>query len=102
MATATSNRCRSSDTCAGPASGRLAAVRPRSRATSSPTTCLNQQFWRKLCQVLEMRELTEDPRFRTNANRVQHRETIIPMLQERLAQRGSEDWLRTLEAADVP
>lgn len=64
--------------------------------------CLNEQFWQKLCLALEMPELLTDPRFARNADRVEHREALVPLLEERLRQRTAQEWLTTLEAADVP
>ena len=64
--------------------------------------CLNEQFWQKLCQVLELPELLADWRFASNADRVEHREALVALLQARLAQRTSQDWLATLGASDVP
>ncbi len=64
--------------------------------------CLNQGFWLALCRALEMPEVTEDPRFRGNADRVEHRAELIPILEARLREKTSAEWLAALEAADVP
>ena len=56
----------------------------------------------RFCEVAGCPELAADPRFARNAARVRHREILVPMLAERLRQRGKGDWLDALEAAKVP
>ncbi len=56
----------------------------------------------RFCTVAGCNELALDPRFATNANRVRHRETLVPMLAARLKLRSRADWLAVLEAAKVP
>ncbi len=43
-----------------------------------------------------------DDRFRRNADRVRHRDVLIPLLQEVLKQRSVSTWVTALEAAGVP
>ena len=62
----------------------------------------NDGLFRALCSVLGLPELPDDDRFVTNAARVEHRAELIPLLQERLAERPAEDWLTDLDAAGVP
>ncbi len=62
----------------------------------------NDGLFRALCSVLGIPELPEDDRFRTNADRVEHREELVPLLRERFAERPAEDWLSDLDAAGVP
>ena len=59
-------------------------------------------FWPKLCDALGLRELRDDPRFATNAARVEHRAELIPILEACFRERGAEEWERLLHAADVP
>ena len=59
-------------------------------------------FWRKLCGVLEDRGLTDDPRFATNALRVEHRAVLVPHLERIFRTRTVADWLERLRAAEVP
>jgi crotonobetainyl-CoA:carnitine CoA-transferase CaiB-like acyl-CoA transferase len=47
-------------------------------------------------------ELSGDPRFATNAERVAHRETLIGMLEPILMRRSLDEWIAALEAANVP
>jgi crotonobetainyl-CoA:carnitine CoA-transferase CaiB-like acyl-CoA transferase len=59
-------------------------------------------FWRKLCTVLEDPELGADPRFADNAGRVQHRNVLVPRLERIFRTRTVADWLERLHAAGVP
>jgi crotonobetainyl-CoA:carnitine CoA-transferase CaiB-like acyl-CoA transferase len=59
-------------------------------------------FWRKLCEVLEEPGLAEDPRFATNPGRVEHRETLVPILERVFTRRTTADWLKRLRAGEVP
>jgi crotonobetainyl-CoA:carnitine CoA-transferase CaiB-like acyl-CoA transferase len=62
----------------------------------------NDAQWRRLCAVLGQPEWATDPRFATNAARVEHRETLCALLRERLARRPRAEWLALLQAAGVP
>ena len=61
-----------------------------------------ENFWRKLCEVLERPALAFDPRFATNANRVKNRTTLLPELEAIFLTRTVDDWLTRLRAAEVP
>jgi len=61
-----------------------------------------ESFWRKLCAVLEHPELADDPRYATNATRVEHRATLVPLLESVFLTRTVDDWLARLRAAQVP
>ena len=62
----------------------------------------NDQLWRALCGVLDLDDLADDPRFRTNADRVAARGALRPLLTERLRTRPVAEWLAKLRAAGVP
>jgi crotonobetainyl-CoA:carnitine CoA-transferase CaiB-like acyl-CoA transferase len=62
----------------------------------------NDGLFRSLCSVLGLPELPDDDRFGTNAARVEHRTELIPLLEERLAERAAEEWLPALDSAGVP
>jgi crotonobetainyl-CoA:carnitine CoA-transferase CaiB-like acyl-CoA transferase len=61
-----------------------------------------ENFWKKLCVVLEHPQLAEDARFATNPKRLEHREIIVPILENILRQRTVKAWLEKLYAAEVP
>jgi crotonobetainyl-CoA:carnitine CoA-transferase CaiB-like acyl-CoA transferase len=62
----------------------------------------NDQQFERLCTVAGCAQLARDERFASNAQRVRHRDTLVPMLAERLRRRSRADWLAALEAAKVP
>jgi len=62
----------------------------------------NDGLYRRLCEVLGAAELASDERFATNAARVEHREELIPLIEERLGTKPAEDWLAALAQAGVP
>ncbi|GAA2574249.1 CaiB/BaiF CoA-transferase family protein [Winogradskya consettensis] len=62
----------------------------------------NDGQFRKLCQVLELPELPEDPRFGRNQERTRNRDELRPILVERLSKRTKDEWFRELLAAGVP
>ena len=62
----------------------------------------NDGQFERFCAVAGCPELAADPRFATNAGRVRHRETLVPLLAATLKPRRRADWLAALEAAKVP
>jgi crotonobetainyl-CoA:carnitine CoA-transferase CaiB-like acyl-CoA transferase len=71
-------------------SGRVAVAAP------------NDGLFRALCRALGAEELADDPRFATNPDRVRHRGELVPLLEERLAEAGADEWVERLTAAGVP
>jgi crotonobetainyl-CoA:carnitine CoA-transferase CaiB-like acyl-CoA transferase len=62
----------------------------------------NDGQFRKFCEVAGRTELADDPRFARNADRVRHREVLVPLLGAVMRTRSRADWLAALEAAKVP
>jgi crotonobetainyl-CoA:carnitine CoA-transferase CaiB-like acyl-CoA transferase len=62
----------------------------------------NDGQFRKLCGVLGIPEVADDPRFARNADRTVNREQLRPLLVERLATRGALVWFDLLVDAGVP
>lgn len=54
------------------------------------------------CRVIGAEELIDDPRFRTNTDRVDNREEIMPILEEKMQARTAAEWLPLFEAAKIP
>ena len=61
-----------------------------------------ENFWKKLCAVLEHADLADDPLFADNATRVKNRKVVIPRLEEIFRTRTAVDWLKRLRNAGVP
>jgi crotonobetainyl-CoA:carnitine CoA-transferase CaiB-like acyl-CoA transferase len=59
-------------------------------------------FWRRLAEAVGRPEWIADPRFESNAARVEHRDELLGLLQEIFSERTRDEWLAVLERADVP
>lgn len=62
----------------------------------------SDSLWRRLCEALERPEWADDPRFRTNEDRVRHRQDLDRLLEEVVSQRDTTHWLRRLREQRVP
>ena len=62
----------------------------------------NNSLWKQCCAALGRADLAEDPRFATEASRVENRAALAPILEEIFAARTADEWLKRLEAAGVP
>ncbi|MCV2490626.1 CoA transferase [Geodermatophilus sp. YIM 151500] len=65
-------------------------------------TAGNDGQFRRLCEVLGVPELVDDPRFRRNEDRTANRDELRPLLVERLRTRSKLDWFHEIIAAGVP
>ncbi|MET4577970.1 crotonobetainyl-CoA:carnitine CoA-transferase CaiB-like acyl-CoA transferase [Ottowia thiooxydans] len=62
----------------------------------------NDGQYAKFCQVAGRPDLSADPRYVRNQDRVRHRAELVPILTEIMKTRAKADWLSALEAAKVP
>ncbi len=62
----------------------------------------NQKLWERLAWALEREAWLDDPRFETNPKRVEHRDVLLPMLEERLKEKTCDQWMKLLVIAAVP
>ena len=62
----------------------------------------NDGQYRKFVQAGERPELATDPRFLTNPQRVELRDTLVPLLAEMVRKKTKAEWLELLENAGVP
>jgi crotonobetainyl-CoA:carnitine CoA-transferase CaiB-like acyl-CoA transferase len=62
----------------------------------------NQRLWARLCAVLGRDDLTDDPRFRSNDDRMGNRQDLETELEKTLAGRPPEEWVDLLLAAGTP
>jgi crotonobetainyl-CoA:carnitine CoA-transferase CaiB-like acyl-CoA transferase len=62
----------------------------------------NDRLFERACEVIGRPELGSDERFATNGARVEHRDALIPILQEAFGSRPANAWLAALEQAAVP
>jgi len=61
-----------------------------------------ERMWADLCAALGCSELTADPRFRLNEDRLRHLAELVPLLEAAAAKIHSDDLLTKLAAAQVP
>ena len=62
----------------------------------------NEKLWRGFCDALGLGHLRDDPRFRSNPERVRHRAELVPELEAHFKARSGRDLLKTLRAAGIP
>ncbi len=62
----------------------------------------NDRQWQRLCALANWDDLAADGRFATNPQRVEHRDVLVPILQERFQTRTSEEWYAALVEAGIP
>jgi crotonobetainyl-CoA:carnitine CoA-transferase CaiB-like acyl-CoA transferase len=62
----------------------------------------NLRLWQRLCQALDREDLLADPRFTTNADRMERRDVLAGELESVLKSRDTEDWVAALLAVGVP
>ncbi|MBI3968007.1 MAG: CoA transferase [Chloroflexi bacterium] len=56
-----------------------------------------ENFWAIFCRACGLEELVDDPRFRTNADRVKNRLDLDRIISDRLRQKPLAEWLTLLE-----
>jgi formyl-CoA transferase len=61
-----------------------------------------QEQWESVCDVLGVPELKADPRFAERDTRKKNRHALTPLLESRLAERPTSEWVDLLNAKDVP
>ncbi len=61
-----------------------------------------QKFFTQLCAIVGLPDLVNDPRFRTNADRVANNDALVALLAEKLRLQPSAHWLAALEQAGIP
>src|SRR5690606_689961 len=58
--------------------------------------------FRRLAEVLQRPDLADNPDYRTNADRVAHRDNLKADLERVLRTHGADDWQRALTASGIP
>jgi formyl-CoA transferase len=62
----------------------------------------NQRLWARLCSAIGREDLPDDPRFRTNDDRMRNREELEAELEKTLADRPAQEWVDVLLGVGVP
>jgi len=61
-----------------------------------------EEYWPKLCKALNLTEIENDPRFATNTDRVANRDTLISILEEKIASEPARWWIILFRRCGVP
>lgn len=62
----------------------------------------SEAIWSRFAAAIGAPHLADDPRFRTNADRVRHRQALIALLEPIFAGRSMAEWAAAFESAGVP
>jgi len=62
----------------------------------------SEKLWKTFCPVIGRPDLTNDPRFRTNRDRISNRDALIQTLQQIFLTRSFEEWETLLLEAGIP
>lgn len=63
---------------------------------------ITSAMWGRLCVLLDLPTLPDDPRFATNEVRVAHRDELKVILESRLKTRGKREWTELFIGAGLP
>jgi succinate---hydroxymethylglutarate CoA-transferase len=58
--------------------------------------CMKEKFWERLADRMDLGHLRDDPRFRTFADRLAHRDALVPMIEAEFLRRTTAEWLERL------
>jgi crotonobetainyl-CoA:carnitine CoA-transferase CaiB-like acyl-CoA transferase len=59
-------------------------------------------LWQRFCEAINLPQLADDPRFKTNPERVDNRHILEPILEAHFAREDAAVWLEKLKAVRVP
>jgi crotonobetainyl-CoA:carnitine CoA-transferase CaiB-like acyl-CoA transferase len=62
----------------------------------------NQANWERIVKVIDRPELAQDPRFKTNRDRMRNTAALAAVIEGRLRARTSAEWIEAFEVAGVP
>jgi crotonobetainyl-CoA:carnitine CoA-transferase CaiB-like acyl-CoA transferase len=61
-----------------------------------------ENFWIRLCDVLGVPQLRQDPRFASNGDRVHNNDALVALLEPHFKAKPSQHWLTALARAGIP
>ena len=62
----------------------------------------NDKLFLKFCRALGIEELSADPKFSSNPERIKHRKELVSILQKLFLTKARDEWIRILAEADIP
>lgn len=66
------------------------------------TTANTERMWRAMAEILGHPELIEDDRFRTNADRLSHKEELWAIIEPAFLKKPAKEWVRHFNQAGIP
>ncbi len=63
---------------------------------------INERMWKSLCAIPGFEDLKEDPRFADNAKRIQNREPLMEILDQKISLRTIDEWVPIFDRAGIP
>lgn len=64
--------------------------------------CSSDKHWKKFCEVIGRKKLTDDPMFETNLKRVENRAKLSSILSEVFVKKKGDEWLQLFRKAGIP
>jgi formyl-CoA transferase len=62
----------------------------------------NERLWRRFCEALERPQWAEDPRYKDNPSRTQHRAELVAAIEEILMRETAAHWTEVFERHEIP
>jgi crotonobetainyl-CoA:carnitine CoA-transferase CaiB-like acyl-CoA transferase len=62
----------------------------------------NEGQWKRFCEAVGRPGWIDEPRYRTNADRLAHREELVSLIDAILGDRSTAAWIEAFSAVDVP
>jgi crotonobetainyl-CoA:carnitine CoA-transferase CaiB-like acyl-CoA transferase len=62
----------------------------------------NDRLFEKLCRLLDLPELPQDPRFKSNGERVPRRHELHKILEHETRRHTTDEWIRQMREAGIP
>ena len=64
--------------------------------------CGNDNMWRVFCRAIQQEAWIDDPRFNTNAARVEHRRQLSALIEPVMLQKTTQEWIDLLRGHGLP
>jgi CoA:oxalate CoA-transferase len=65
-------------------------------------TANTERMWQGLARALGREDLSSDPRFATNKERLENKHALWPILEREFLKRTADEWIPLLEAEEIP
>jgi len=62
----------------------------------------NDTLWKRYCNIIDRQDLTDHPKFRNNDLRTKHRMELIPLLEQEMEKKTTEEWCAIFDEAELP